>query len=89
MTPQEILDAALEVHDNRKKYTQDELKTMHPVFSESYSHLFDMCLTDNLDKSILKQAIYFLQCRQDNKLDDHDSDVEFGKVLAAKYLPKK
>lgn len=89
MDPQDILNSALAVHNARKQHTKDQLKQMHPVFSESYSLLFDMCLTDDMDIKILKRAIALLHIRKKNEMGEHDSDVEFGKVLAEKYLPNK
>ena len=89
MLSSEILTIALDVHDKRKTHTESALKEMYPEFSERYSALFEMCLSDNMNIDVLKHAMSILHLRETNQKTEHDTDVEFGEVLAQNYLHTK
>lgn len=88
MNPTQIYEIAQEIHSTRAQHDEEFFKKKYPQFTTEYSALFNLCLCDTMDMSILKKAIDILQCRQNGSMDENGSDVEFGKVLSDRFLPR-
>lgn len=86
MLSSEILEVALKIHNDRKTHSEDDFKEQFPEFCTQYSSLFEMCLKDDMNVNILKQAMVILELRETQQKSDHDTDVDFGQVLAKQYL---
>lgn len=89
MTPDEIYDAAMELHALRKTKSREELKVQFESLFDCSDILFNMCMEDSFDSSILKHCVGLLGKRQRGDLDDMQSDVNFGTVLVDKYVPEE
>jgi hypothetical protein len=85
-----ILETARYINENRSLVPKEELAKRHPLFATQYSALFDMCLLETMNFSILRQCIEFLKKRETGELSEYDSNYGFGQVLVDEIvLPKK
>ena len=62
------------------------MKDEYSDFSDKFPRLFEGVVEDSLDNTVLNRLLSIMKMKENNKLSDHQADVNVGQFLVDKYV---
>ena len=93
MNTEQIREIIAELRDYNSKNTDKSveerllfLKDEYSDFSDKFPRLFEGVVEDSLDNTVLNRLLSIMKMKENNKLTDHQADVNVGQFLVDKYV---
>ena len=93
MNTEKIREIIAELRDYNSKNSDKSveerllyLKDEYSDFSDKFPRLFEGVVEDSLDNTVLNRLLSIMKMKENNKLTDHQADVNVGQFLVDKYV---